>query len=63
MSQGYCIIKLKQLDYLLTTYLLSHTNIRGDLKWLWKNMATMYENVCGNSVGRIELTFLFFDSL
>jgi hypothetical protein len=30
----------------------------GDSRWLWINMATMYENLCGNSVGRIELTFL-----
>jgi hypothetical protein len=30
----------------------------GALKWLWINMATMYENLCGNSVGWIELTFL-----
>jgi hypothetical protein len=25
---------------------------------LWISMATMYENLCGKSVGRIELTFL-----
>jgi hypothetical protein len=24
----------------------------GDSKWLWINIATMYENVCGNSVGK-----------
>jgi hypothetical protein len=32
--------------------------ITGDSKCLWTNMTTMYENVCGKSVGRIELTFL-----
>jgi hypothetical protein len=30
----------------------------GDSKWLWINMATMYETLCGNAVGRTELTFL-----
>jgi hypothetical protein len=32
----------------------------GDSKWLWINMASMYENVCGNSVGGVELTFQLF---
>jgi hypothetical protein len=31
----------------------------GDSKWLWLSMATMYENLCGNCVGRIELTFIW----
>jgi hypothetical protein len=33
-------------------------HLLGDSKWLWINMATLYENLCGNSVGRIDLTFL-----
>jgi hypothetical protein len=33
-------------------------NILGDSKWLRISMATMYENVCGNCVDRIELAFL-----
>jgi hypothetical protein len=33
-------------------------HLLGDSKWLWINMATVYENLCGNSVGRIDLTFL-----
>jgi hypothetical protein len=38
-------------------YLVSH--VLGDSKWLWISMASMYENLCGNCVGRIELTFLW----
>jgi hypothetical protein len=26
------------------------TVVAGDSKWLWMGMATMYENVCGNSI-------------
>jgi hypothetical protein len=29
-----------------------------DSKWLWINMATMYENVCGNCVDAVELAFV-----
>jgi hypothetical protein len=31
----------------------------GDSKWLWISLATMYENVCDNCVGGIELTFVW----
>jgi hypothetical protein len=33
--------------------------VLGDSKLLLISMATMYENVCGNCVDRIELTFLW----
>jgi hypothetical protein len=33
--------------------------ILDDSKWLWISMATIYENLCGNCVVRIELTFLW----
>jgi hypothetical protein len=33
-------------------------HILGDSKRLWPSMAAMYENLSGNCVGRVELTFL-----
>jgi hypothetical protein len=45
-----CSVKL----LVLTQWL----QILGDSKWLWISMATTYENVCGNCVGRVELTFV-----
>jgi hypothetical protein len=33
--------------------------VLGDSKWSWISMRTMYENLCGNCVGRIELTFFW----
>jgi hypothetical protein len=33
--------------------------ILGDSKWSWISMATMYENLCGNGVGGVELTFVW----
>jgi hypothetical protein len=32
--------------------------ILGDSKWLWISMATMFENLCGNCLGGVELTFI-----
>jgi hypothetical protein len=30
----------------------------GDSKWLWPGMATMYEDLCGNCVDEVELSFV-----
>jgi hypothetical protein len=32
--------------------------VLGDSKCLWISMATMYENICGNCVSGVELTFV-----
>jgi hypothetical protein len=37
--------------------------VLGDLKLLWIIKATMYENLCGNYVGGVELTFVYFISV
>jgi hypothetical protein len=36
-----------------------HFSPIGWLKMMWISMATMYENLCGNCVGRVELTFVW----
>jgi hypothetical protein len=38
--------------------LFFYCDIFGDSKLVWIRMATLYENICGNCVGRIELTFI-----
>jgi hypothetical protein len=37
----------------------SRQYILGDSKWLWPSMATMYENLCGNCVDEVELSFVW----
>jgi hypothetical protein len=53
------------IQWLLFYYIIRHFVVKllwkvlGDSNLLWISMATMYENVCGNCVGGVELTFVW----
>jgi hypothetical protein len=63
MSFWRLLTSVKQLLLWQNSHCSTHRKteviILGDSKWLWIIMATMYENLCGNCVGDVELTFVW----
>jgi hypothetical protein len=58
INQGGREMHAYEMSYKMSILSHSHSyHILGDSKLLWPSMAIMYENLCGNCVGRVELTF------